>query len=397
MVCDHKGKLLGELQKVIRAPDAGGGVRPVQDRAYFWVPVPGFEGTTDDIENPELHRLVTNVLNFRPDEGDAFLASLAQAQPQATAQSEHDPRLSILVGRPLALVRASLGIELDGDAYRNADAPLPPENNANDGATRGITKVAFNVRLGGASDTGGGLAGFLLDGDNTYYPRFGITGNDQFAGIKYGKELSIDAASSLNATLLMDPHAAVHARSGILPRHTMKLPEEIAAGLSSIRDVFFQSAPILGPPGAPRLPNPSDDYGQWSWAARPQVTHWQEYPNITDPGTQGGFGPTPQQLQEGWLKLVMNPVSVSAFWVKEGAIKVAANTNVTLGWMTEGANKLVLSESGDPDPVAVFAKEDGKPLPDNLKYQVKQSGTLTLTASDLQGNKSIKTLDFNVQ
>ncbi|WP_223422659.1 hypothetical protein [Tateyamaria pelophila] len=390
MICDAKGTLLGALQRIIRAAGAGGSgqMREQSNTGFFWVPVPGTDTTAEAIENMELHRFVKRVLGFNGDEARDFLTSIAAAQAEADITVEHDPRLSILVGRPLALVRSLLGIELNGDPYRDVAG-------TDDAATRDIAAVQFPTRLGGSSDTAGGLSGFMLEDDDTYYPRFGLSGQS-FDGFQYGKEIPLDAKTSVPVTLLMDPHAAVHVRSGILPRRSLNLPEDVTAGLSSIRDVFFQSAPILGPPGAPRLPNPSDDYGNWSWAARPQVTRWLEYPEITDPGDRGGFGTDPQQLQEGWLKLKMNPVAVSAFWVKEGAVTVRPGTNITLGWMSDGADKLVLKASNQPDSLDEFTTQDGATLPTEFKYTVTEKVTITLTASDRQGNRSIKSLDLDV-
>lgn len=399
MVCDAKGQLLGAMQRVIRAPGAGGdGGSSGYDanKGFNWVSVPGTDLDAEDVENHELLRFVKNTLAFDAQQARHFLSSIEAAQADVDQTVEHDPRLSILVGRPLALVRSQLGIELDGDPYRDATAPLDPNTVDGQDATREIADLKFPVRLGGMSGTAGGLAGFMLGDNDTYYPRFGLTGESS-EGFEYGKEIHVDARAPQDVTLLMDPHAEVHARSAILPRHSISLPEDVSAGLASIRDVFFQSAPILGPPGAPRLPNPSDDYGNWSWAARPQVTNWLEYPEIRDPGDKGGFGTAPQQLQEGWLKLQMNPVSVAAFWVKEGAVSVAPGTTITLGWLVEGADTLVLQASNSVDALAKFTAKDNHPLPDVYKYTVAEAVTITLTASDRQGNRSIKALDLETR
>ena len=397
MVCNAKGHLLGALQRVIRAPGAGGsGGGHDSNRGFFWVPVPGQNTTEVDIDDPELSRFVANVLTFNGDGARHFLASIEAAQADVDQTVEHDPRLSILVGRPLALVRARLGIELDGAPYRDAAAPVEPSTVAGQDPTREIAAVRFPMRLGGTSGAAGGLAGFMLQDSDTYYPRFGLTGTD-YAGVQYGKDIDVDARAPVDVTLLMDPHAAVHARSGILPRHSITLPEDVAAGLTAIQDVFFQSAPILGPPGAPCLPNPSDDYGTWSWAARPQVTNWLEFPEIRDPGDTGGFGTRPQQLQEGWLKLKMNPVSMQAFWVKEGAVTVAPGTTITLGWMVEGADTLVLQAQGSDAPIATFTADENHHLPDQYRYTVERTVTITATATDKQGNRSVKSLALDTR
>lgn len=390
MVCDAGGHLLGAVQTIIRVPGAGedGTLAAPANPAFFWVPVPGSDTLAQDIADPELNRFVSALLAYDADTGRKFLAVIQTAQDTTGATVEHDARLSILIGRPLALVRAALRLELDGAPYRDIATPLPDAGDETGDADRGVAKVSFPVWMGGRSNTAGGLAGFLLEGDATFYPRFGLSGTKS-------KEIPLDASTPVLVTLLMDPHAAVHVRSGVLPRHSFSLPGSVITGLARIRDVFFQSAPLVGPAGGPRVPSPSDDYGQWSWAVRPQVTKWVEYADITDPGNGGGFGTAPQEIQEGWLKLTMNPVSIGAFWVKEGAVKVDVGTRITLGWTAEGADRLVLALEGQESPLAVFDKSEATSLPTEFKYQVDVSGKVTLTASDKSGNRSIKSLDLS--
>ncbi|WGW02908.1 hypothetical protein [Tropicibacter oceani] len=392
MVCDARGQLLGAVQRVIRAPGAGGGTAGA---GFFWVPVPGSDNGPETIADPELRRFVAGLLRLGPDAGEDFLSALAAAQAQGESAVHHDARLSVLVGQPLALARAELTIQLEGAPLRSIAAPLPDADFP--APTRGAQDVAFPLQLGGGALAAGGLAGFLLAGDDTFYPRHGLRGRDFPGALVHGKQVPLSAGTPLPVTLLMDPHAPVYARTGVLPRHGLTLPEEVAAGLSAIRDVFFQSAPVLGPPGAPRVPSPSDDYGQWSWAVRPQVTHWKEYADISDPGDRGGFGPAPQELQEGWLKLVMNPVNIAAFWVKQGALKVPAGTRVTLGWMVEGAQTLTLSAEGTPDPIAQWTATQDDPLPQDAPYVVTAAVKLVLTATDASGNRSTRPLRFDVE
>ena len=409
MICDASGKLWGALQKVIRV-DLSGGTGALPDPhaiGFFWVPVPGDQATPMDIADAGLRAFVNNLLKMTADAVTSFLDSMAVVQADSGAAPEHDPRLSILVGKPLALARASIAIEIMGLPIQAAIPPATPKIPAPAGdPTRGFTGVSFPMRLGGSpAGAPEGLAGFFVDGANVFYPRYGLTGADYSGTLEHNHALSLNAAGAVQLTLLLDPSLPVHARCGLLPVYSFTLPESVAAGVSSIRDVFFQSAPLLGPPGTPRVPPPSDDYGQWSWAARPRVTFWQEYPEIADPGDRGGFAQSPVELREGWLKLVMNPVNIGAFWVKDavcspgkntGAVTVARGARVTLGWTLDGADSLALSVKDAPGTLQSWTKRSDSNLPLECQLQIDKDIQLSLTALDRRGNRSVKSLRLEV-
>ncbi len=401
MICDAAGRLWGAVQQIIRVSLSGGtgGTQGQGAKAFFWVPVPGTEATPADIPDVRMQAFVRYLLDLGADAGPELLRIIAAAQQDTGPAPEHDARLSILVGRPLALARASLRIDLMGLPATRVPGLQEGETGhpARGDLTRGFTRVHFPIRLGGPEGDAGGLAGYFVDGESgSFHPRHGLTGRDFPGHLEYGHQLVLDAERAVELTLLLDPAAPVHARCGFLPRHSLHLPAAVAARVSSIRDVFFQGAPLVGPPGGPRVPRPSDDYGQWSWAVRPRVTYWQEYAEITDPGDRSAFGQNPVELQEGWLKLAMNPVSVAAFWVKEGSATVAAGTRVTLGWMVEGAETLSLSVQGSDQPLASWSSRRGAGLPQEYRIQVSQSMRVSLAATDGQGNRSVKSLRLEV-
>ena len=397
MVCDAEGRLLGALQTIIRVKLSSN----TNLQSFFWVPVPGSETTPADIPDARLRGLVQTLTTMGADAGNSLLASIAQVQADSGAAPEQDPRLGLLVGKPLALARASLRMELASSAVRRADAPiptLPGQNEADQDPTRGFTQVGFPVRLGGLAGAAGGLAGYLLDaGDGTFYPRYGIDGADYPGSLEHNQPLWLNAESAVGLTLLLDPAAPVYARCGLLPRHAFYLPAAVAAGVSSIRDVFFQSAPLVGPAGAIGVPRPSDDYGSWSWAVRPRVTYWLESAEISDPGDRAAFAKNPVELQEGWLKLAMNPVNISALWVKEGALTVEPGTRVTLGWTVEGADALMLADKKTNQPLASWSRQANSNLPGEFRLQVTANIEVSLTATDLAGNSSVKSLQLTAK
>ena len=103
-------------------------------------------------------------------------------------------------------------------------------------------------------------------------------------------------------TLLMDASARVHATTGILPRHSVALPPEAAHLAGLIDEIYFGVAPVLGPSASqPTMPRPSDAFGQWSWATRPDLTAkiWHDIQPADD---RARFA-NDLALTEGWLRL----------------------------------------------------------------------------------------------
>jgi hypothetical protein len=433
MICGAAGRLFGMLRRPI-------GASSEMSATFVWFPVPGTDVAVNDIPDDDLRAFVKYLVALNRDDAEAFGIVLRNAQNDGSGAVEHDPRLAILVGKPLALARASLQIQLDSISVSRA-----PEVGAGGAApsnpTRQFEAVKFPVRLGGPDGRAGpegragGLAGFFEgepgkgepgEGEpgKVFYPGYGLSGRTDLDQIKYLHELPLDAKTTEPLTLLLDPTAPVHIRSGLLPLHTFHLPEAAAAAVSSIRDVFFQAAPLLGSreSESPRMPRPSDDYGRWSWAVRPSVTMWKEYADIADPGDRAMFGQQALALREGWLKLVMNPVSVAGFWVKEGATKVEAGSRITLGWMVEGAESLTLTASvivngaATKQELAAWSKDEATALPNSCPIQIDKNWrgatapprsaedteagseiiSLSLIASDRAGRRAMKSIQLTL-
>lgn len=208
--------------------------------------------------------------------------------------------MAVLLGRPLALVQASLSLELQG---------LPAGYWKTDGAwtfeTEDFEKLRVPVRLGGMALPADGLVGYLLDEAPCLFASEGATRRlGENTHIKYDQSLSVACAGDpLKLTLLMDASARVHASTGILPRHFIQLPEEVGKQVSLIEAVYIAVAPVLGArseesAAQPTMPRPSDAFGQWSWATRPSMVWHAIKP--ADDRARFAEGLT---LSEGWLKL----------------------------------------------------------------------------------------------
>ena len=162
--------------------------------------------------------------------------------------------------------------------------------------------------------------------------------------------------------------------------------------------MFFQTAPVLGTPTTPHVPKPSDDYGQWSWAYRPNVTGWAEDPNMVSAAELAGPSVAWPTLTEGWLKLKIEPVLIRSLWMKAPAQKPQKGTNVTLAWALDDSADSValfrLRPDGTEEPKPV-SKWIAPALVEECTTFVKEDTTFRIRASNKAGYEDYK--DIGIQ
>ncbi len=407
MIYDARGNALGALQSVqSKSWTQGAGARRKPRAGFHWVDIPGsrdffFGLPPKEIAeplgadaNPHLQAFVKGMLALDQGAGaacDELLERMNEALSAAGGTgAARNPNLALLIGTPLALVRAELRLELDGSAV-----PGP------DGGTGGIEEIAFPVRLGDRrrwEDTWlgeDGLVGFFLKGDyRQFYPAFGLEAKGKNPYLVYGHAPKVRVEGHLDLTLLMDPSRGVAVTSGILPRARFHLPYGASAETLEHKEIVFFSGPILSTAAKPRMPEPSDLYGEWSWTHHPAVEVWREE-RVTDTvNEQGRFFDEALQIAEGWLKLATAPLAVKAFGVKgkrplikapdtrspesrqeepERYLVEPGEPPVLLTWSVVGADELELRL----DAKTLF-KTDRHPLPTQFALSVRQAAKLTL-------------------
>src|ERR1700674_277842 len=230
-------------------------------------------------------------------------------------QGDHD--LAVLIGRPLAMVRAQLQFELFGRPALNQswrDTLLT----AAVGADAGLTTFSFPIRLGSTELLDDGLIGYFgapsTDphiGDtytifNAVHPSTGGT-SPYVKAVAPGNYLQLPfdypAYTKKNLTLLLDPLAKVHATTGILPTAKLKLPAQFYASALARIAVTFRTGPVLTQPDTIRLPFPAEQHGTWAWIRRTGTgaTDWEIEPIIAA-NAQARLENTPPHLIDGWLQ-----------------------------------------------------------------------------------------------
>ncbi|WP_157653846.1 hypothetical protein [Burkholderia ubonensis] len=272
-------------------------------------------------ENPHLQTMA-NALNASPARFRAFWeatdAAVTLISPTAP---DSQSSLSVLVGRPLALVQSSLKLERRGFAtpdqtYASLATQVLP---ATDHATG---DVQFPIVVGDLQRLDDGLVGYFKSNtsgvfDTSVFFSEGATGSDPGVVKPDVTNLLLTPLAASPSTpsapqpetkllMLVDPRAAVHATMGILPTQTLSIPaeqyEDVLAGL----EFTFPVLPVLRPLGGVTLPLPTVAGYNQSWiteqidAGKP---FWAVESEIQAPAAGAVWQFSPQSLDEGSLRL----------------------------------------------------------------------------------------------
>ncbi|MGH3806581.1 MAG: hypothetical protein ACRDRU_08085 [Pseudonocardiaceae bacterium] len=298
---------------LVYAPDGAplGELRVVRDvsgeRRTAWNPLPHspYNDPGSDAFKaafPQLSGFATTLLRQPAKSFDDLMNSIDAALERINSPHAEDDRTTAqLLGRPLALVRADLGIDLKGPlltdtSWQNVIHPPRPE----------YPSYKWPVRLGEAERLSDGLIGYYATegapGDAISYQHLyavtPVSGSGYTVPIGNGEGLALPARVTTSdpvthhLTLLTDPHASVHASTGILPIEALELPADLVhQALLRIRASFRLNpllAPLraeqtdarrtaeLGPADGPGgqdelpqglvMPQPAQWHGTWTWA-----------------------------------------------------------------------------------------------------------------------------------
>jgi hypothetical protein len=309
-VYDADGIALGELL-ALEPPDNW---RPRAGSSQNLPPPPK---TPAEIANKALRNVVGSIAGQSRDVFDDVLSVVDETLWMIDPLGDRkDQFLSVLIGRPLAVVQASVRLSLLGDAahsqlWNDMATPTKPYSWRRDPGA--IANVAFPVRLGSLDLRGDGLIGYLLDDYAKLYTVHRpdeITAGDRYIrqivrpdGDYQGDIFLKAQGDSIHLTMIVDPRGSVHAYTGILPVLEAALPAHLVEAFMRQLQVTFQTGPIVADPGTLRIPRPAEQQGNWRWVQRaPAAVGWQEGP-IVDGTDRARFPSAPPELREGWLQL----------------------------------------------------------------------------------------------
>jgi hypothetical protein len=241
------------------------------------------------------------------------------------AGNEHT---ALLVGRPIAVVRAelSLDVERDVDAYGESY----PSRAAREEAYAELASRPFDVRLGALTRFDDGLLGYFVGDDYQRFhpvhpkilaealpsgPQSGYlaapgdaTGGDPLASqpieqpwVVADPTVPVRDGERVRLTLLMDPSLAVHATSGILPRKSIALERDWAAEPLSRLAPSFRIGPVLVDPAEVRMPLAFGLPQEQLWSRRADAYSWRDDP-ILAATKEAALPEASATAQEGFVR-----------------------------------------------------------------------------------------------
>ena len=233
-----------------------------------------------------------------------------------------------LVGRPIAVVRATLRLDIltDLDELDLSDAE---QRAAREQAYTDLADRAFPVRIGEITRDDDGVLGFFVDDDYSQFHvvdkvvrdaaldtgrgrgQLGLLGTTpQVPGVRSithpyilaEDEIAVRPAQTLRLTLLMHPGARCHLSSGILPRKSLQLSRDwIYDGLAAIAP-SARVGPVLINSDKVRLPLIASFGTEQLWTRRNGNYTWKDDPILA--ATQTALLPDrPATIEEGYIRI----------------------------------------------------------------------------------------------
>ncbi len=268
------GEALGEMRVVY-----GSNNQP----EVWWDPAPG--GQYPDIASlcHDFRHLADFLAGLR-DAGPASFSALLKTIDETLWSVNplgnwDDSTMTVLAGRPLALVRARLRLELDGPPLLDPsweqwqyvvglkdNQPLPP-----------FVSYPWWVRLGSVYNLDDGLIGYQTEADGSRFlaVHAASVSDPYIEPIGAGFPLTVAGTpDSAHLTMLIDPRAAVHATTDVLPVSVLRLPSGFIDVPLSRMEIALRMGPLLSQVamlGAQEqdrrlvLPRPSTRHGDWTW------------------------------------------------------------------------------------------------------------------------------------
>jgi hypothetical protein len=255
-----------------------------------WLPGPGNEIHLDieEIQNKHVRKVIKSLQKDSEHFIGLFDQTLEKIDPESFSQHLD---LALLMSRPIAIVRASLNLELKGrTAVTQSWDRLTRKVQNDDYDTEGFDTVKFPVRLGEPGQFNDGVLGYWKEepDEDIFYSsllsKYGSPKENTYINYynpaKPSISISIQDAPQ-TFTMLIDPRAKVHLVSGILPVKVIEIPPDQYRLALSRMDITFFTAPILSPSGTLALNLPVEAGYEWSWISKKEAT-WSE---ISQSGT----------------------------------------------------------------------------------------------------------------
>lgn len=287
LVFDNNGAALGQLS-------ASGWSNTINGQGL---------NSVDEIKEVALKgfcKYLNNRINFKEANFDQLLQEFKNADGQIEPHTTDDGDfLALLFGQPLAVVNASIGLQLQGNPVtsvtwdecwnrlNNPDQPFSDD---------GFTNVKVHTRIGEHHQ--------LNDGVLWYWEWQEIDDNDwmplsvQAPQLQNDDHLEICVNDPLKKIgMLIHPTGKIHATTGVLPVKSIRLPiTHIEQVMTSLKGNMYVG-PLLTEDSRTNVPLPKLNQHDWKWSMPSSTTELNPW--------QNGPWRLPQKtvIREGWLTI----------------------------------------------------------------------------------------------
>lgn len=249
--------------------------------------------------------------------------SLAAINPENYAQNQ---ALSLLMGRPIAIIRAQISLDVQGilaineswEAFENdvsnfcgqePECVGGPDTTGSFNSSRShnnFENVNFPIAIGEAGRVNDGVIGYWLGDSGTFENDISSTFyapkiSQSLPQIKTGTDAYLTtnlSSEPITVTMLVDPRGNINVNTGILPSKMLNIPtEQYSAALKNIA-VTFLTAPLLTPSDEIHLSLSTEPGYTWSWIDPIEGQTSQIKKTTTTPTWN-----QVNRLVEGWLNL----------------------------------------------------------------------------------------------
>lgn len=244
-----------------------------------WRPAPGGEPSSGpgSIGNEHLRRVVKWLQSQGGEEVGTFLETVDDAlgsiDPHSSAENSSS---AFLLGRPIAVVRAQVNLELLGWPAVHQDWNVFRQDmRRSSRETNDFPLVRFPLRIGEHGRLSDGVVGFWPEtAAGELIAPFRPVQQPGDTDDAWHIDQSLDAPPAF-LTILFDPRARLHVTSGVLPTKSLTIPAEQFADALRQMEVTFFSAPVLSDGELLDLPLPSEPGYLWSWLEQSRAG-WHE-------------------------------------------------------------------------------------------------------------------------
>jgi len=268
--------------------------------------------------NPEMKAFLSEILRRSQEQQEDVLTPLLQIIDSALwdihgAFTSNATGLSLYVGKPLVLAKASIKLEQCGPpaAYKSIDKTTKKPQPIPD-----ISLKQFQMPLwvGEKHHSGDGVIGFFqLDGDSEYrqFNSAFVKKDRQSDYLKCNNEITISAdehAEAKTLSLILDPMASIHLISGMLPVYEQRIPpDRIETALANLFLTLYAGPMLVGEENVV-MPLTNLPERKWSFITPQDIENWIETDKLSPSNENAFLAKPPYRAVEGWLKLNIQEV-----------------------------------------------------------------------------------------